>query len=678
MMLAEPPPAIVAPADEAPVIEVVATRSNQAQKIDRRTYRVSDNPQAAQSDTLQLLRGLPAVVVTPDDQLLLLGSGGVTVLVDERPIQGDVTQYLRTLHGSDIERIEIITNPSAQYAANGSGGIINLVLRRKRADGVTGSASLLGSSHGRVEGGATVKIKRGDWGFELQAQSTIGHYAKSRYERLRSFQQPDGSIGAYRAEGDSGTRVATVYLNGKASYDLSPRTTVSLTASGGFNRYRSTSESDYLRVSGDFDSFSERYQSRNRGDFRYVQLDYDHKGKIEGETLKASVSRYTYKNTSRNVGRFDDGGGYTINHDPRQTGIDGKIDWVHPIGKSQILSVGGLFNAGTSDRSVQSTSLAPGGILQFTSDDSFKSREFTAAAYATYQLKFGKLTLLPGLRVERFDRKITSPGRPSATIHRTALFPSFHLDRPFGKDVTFSLSYSRRIDRPDSSQLRPYLIRRGALSFDRGNPDLRDQTNDNFEMNLHYRRKKFDLGLIVYDRETTDLWDYAYVIDADGNSISSPINAGHKSDRGAQVDLSSPLFRRVKGSASFNLFNSVIPLYSLEGSSRFSQLRYTANATIDWQGRESPNRPGDIGQVQLVYDSPSRNFQYRNNDSISLNLSYTRSLSKTLALTASLNGIGSGHSTTRLVAPAVQDRTDNYTRQPDFKLKLVKTFAPKR
>ncbi len=141
-MQADSPVVIVAPGEDTATIEVVASRPDQAQKIDRRIYRVKDNAHAAQSDTLQLLRGLPAVVVTPDDQLLLLGSAGVTVLVDERRVQGDIIQYLRTLHGSDIERIEIITNPSAQFAAQGSGGIINIVLRRKRTDGVSGSATL--------------------------------------------------------------------------------------------------------------------------------------------------------------------------------------------------------------------------------------------------------------------------------------------------------------------------------------------------------------------------------------------------------------------------------------------------------------------------------------------------------------------------------------------------------
>ena len=126
------------------------------------------------------------------------------------------------------------------------------------------------------------------------------------------------------------------------------------------------------------------------------------------------------------------------------------------------------------------------------------------------------------------------------------------------------------------------------------------------------------------------------------------------------------------------MFNSIVPFDTPSGTSRFSQLRYSANATINWQGKDGRKRPGDIGQLQLDYQSPSRSFQYRNSGRVSVNLSYTHNLSKTLGLTASLNGIGSGHSSRSLIAPSIQERYETRTRQPELKLKLVKTFGPKK
>ena len=611
-MQAEPPPptAIVAPADDSAVIEIVGTRSDQAQKIDRRTYRVKDNAQAAQSDTLQLLRGLPAIVITPDDEILLLGSGSVSVLVDERPIQGDTTQYLRTLRGSDIERIEIITNPSAQYAAQGSGGIINIVLRRKRADGVTGTASLLGSSHGRGEGSATVKVKRGKWGFEGQAEATVGRFAPSKFRSVRTIEQPDGTTSINSANGHSSTRFDNVYLNGKMSYEVSPGPACRSAWAAvlpNSNCDPTPITSVWLVISRPSGRTS---AAAGRAIFNSLSSTSTHKGKVDGETLKASLSGYAFNSHSFTSSQYDDGGGFSFDSSDRQKGVDAKIDWVHPIGTTRILSTGAKIEFYSSNRDIQAATLLSDGTLQFMTDDAFTTRDLISAAYATYQMKSGKWTVMPGVRLERFDRLIISPGRPSVTVNRTSLFPSFHLERPLGKKISLTMSYARRTDRPSPSLLRPYLTQRGPLFFERGNPELRDQTTDSYELNLAYRHKNLNLGMILYDRETDDLWDFSFAVDDDGNIVSTAINAGQKSNRGAQIDIGLPLLARVKGTASVNLFHSLVPFDTQSGTARFNQFRYTANATVNWQGKDGPKRPGPIGQLQLEYQSPSRLFQF--------------------------------------------------------------------
>src|SRR5436305_12097267 len=190
-MFSADPPAIaapVAPADQPDVIEVVGTRRDQALKIDRRTYRVQQTPHSEQKDAIQLVRGLPAVTISPDDDINLLGSGNVTIFVDGRKYAGDPKQYLRTLHGSDIERIEIITNPSAQYSAEGTGGIINFVLRHKSGEGTSGTASAQLSSLGRGDADATVKTKHGKWTYEFEAHGSAGSNGRSTYHKLRSVE----------------------------------------------------------------------------------------------------------------------------------------------------------------------------------------------------------------------------------------------------------------------------------------------------------------------------------------------------------------------------------------------------------------------------------------------------------------------------------------------------------
>jgi outer membrane receptor protein involved in Fe transport len=282
---------------------------------------------------------------------------------------------------------------------------------------------------------------------------------------------------------------------------------------------------------------------------------------------------------------------------------------------------------------------------------------------------------MPGLRLERLGRTISSPGRPSAKVTRTSLFPTLHVEHPLNKTLNMTLSYSKRIDRPDLDQLRPYPLVTGSLTIEQGNPRLRDQTTDAYELNLHYRRKSLTAGVILYDRETSGLWNNVYFVNDEGLNVVTPINAGRKSDRGAQFDLTTPLVKRVKGMVSVNLFSSRVPIDPAFGDERATIFRYTANATADWQGRERGRTPGDTAQLQFVYESPSREFQFRRRRYYSVNAAYTRSFSRSLSITANLIGVGPVHFGHQLLAPTVQEEYDKRESLPEFKVKLVKTFG---
>lgn len=683
-MFASQPPAVVQPAttkdksdDQADVIEVVGTRLNQVQKIDRRSYQVKETPHAAQQDTLQLLRGLPAVTIGQDDQINLLGSGNVTILVDGRPIHAlDVGQYLRTLHGSDIERIEIITNPSAEYSAQGTGGIINIVLRKKQKNGVNGSVSAEGSSFGRGEVGGSVKSKQGKWTFELQAQGDDGRRYRNSYHALRTVEPVGG--GAPTANTQDGSRSGGdeyASLNARISYDFDPRTSLSLQSFGGAWRNSNVGDDDYRGLTPDFQSFTEHQTYRNDGSFAGAELAFDHKGTREGETLKASAQIFGNPNVGyrTDIGLSNGGTLATERHDGLLY-ADAQADWQHPIGKKEILSLGAhwilqdnrhhyLF-MGSGDPS-----------LDFSAADSYQGVDNMVSAYATFQQAIGSWTMMPGLRVEQDNRRISSPGLPDVRVDRTDLFPTFHAEHHFGTALDLTLSYSRRIDRPSLDQLHPYPLVTGPLSISEGNPALRDQSTDAWEANLHYHRRKLDFGLILYDRETHGLWSPVYSVNPDGLILSTQINAGNKSDRGAEFDVSMPLLLRIKATASLNLFDSRVPVDAVAGSASAETFRATANSTLEWDGPERKERPGDIAQLQIYYGSPSRAFETRLGGFFVPVLSYTHSVTRKLAITATIQGFAPTRGYSEINSPFLQERTDFRQHLPEFRLKLVKSFG---
>lgn len=683
-MFASQPPATVQPAtngsqpgDQSDVIEVMGTRLDQVQKIDRRSYQVRETPHAAQQDMLQLLRGLPAVTIGQDDQVMLLGSGNVTIMVDGRPIHAlDVAAYLRTLHGSDIERIEIITNPSAQYAAVGTGGIINIVLKKKQHDGVNGSASAEASSFGRGQANASIKSKQGKWTFELQTEGDDGRTYRVTNHMLRSVEPASGAAPTVNTDdyNDSG-RVVSGSINGKISYDLDPRTSLSLHSFGGFWHNRDVEDDDFRGLTPDFRSFSEHQESRGQSSYLGAELALDHKGVREGETLKASLQIFGNPQVDQdNIMTLSDGGALSTRRHDGLLFTEAQADWEHPIGKKEILSLGVHWVQQNADYHYLFTGSGDPS-LDFSAADAFRGVERTASAYATFQQTIGSWTVMPGLRLEQDNRRISDSRQPDVHVGRTDLFPTFHAEHHFGKSVTLTLSYSRRIDRPGMDQLHPYPMVTGPLSIWEGNANLRDQSTDAWEANLHYRHRKLDVGLILYDRETRGLWSPAYSVNTDGITIATLINAGHSMDRGGELDVSTPLFRHVKVTSSVNLFDRRVPIDAVAGSPSDETVQYTTNSTLEWDGPDHGGKPGDVVQLQVQYSSPSRSYEAYSGSFFIPILTATHSFTRKLSLSATVVGFGPLHSRQQIWAPLLQQYGDMRQRFPEFKLKLLKTFG---
>lgn len=670
-MVAVDPPAIVAPApdqNQPDVIEVIGTRSGQAQKIDRRTYAVQENPHSAQKDAVQLLRGLPAVTVTPDGGVMLLGSGDVRIFVNGRPYQGD----LHTLHGSDIERVEIITNPSAQYSTEGSGGIINLVLKHKQGEGLSGSASADVARPGSGTADATIKYKKGKWIYEAEVQGGAGRPRHLPYDRRRSV---EASVGASPTVDDESGRqssgIDSAEANGKVTYEVDSRTSISAKLEGGDYRTSSITTSDFVGLTPDFQSFSARQRRTSAGSFVVGQLDFDHKGAKQGETLTAEINIFGRpKSHGASSAAFSNGGALSTESRNGFFGWSGQLDWQHVMGR-HILSVGGSVSHREASEHYRVAESGPWGAREIDMADQFRGVDDIAAIYATFQQPIGSWTVMPGLRVEGHNLSISSPGLPDIKLDHVQAFPTFHAERRFGKTVDLTVSYSKRIDRAQTDMVRPYREVQDVVTSVQGNPHLKDQSTDAYELNLHYHRKTVDAGLILYDRETSRLWARNYEV-VDGVGIYRTINSGHRRSRGAEFDLGTPIVKRVKLNASVNLFDERTPVDATGGTTTEDSFRYTTNATLEWVGPDRGKIPGDVAQLQWGYNSPTRQFLLRNFASSSLSLSGTHNFSRPLSLTGTISY--TTNTRNRLLAPLV--REDYRLRSPvDFKLKLLKTFG---
>ncbi len=167
---ASPPPAPAAANEEEENDDIVVLAEPGDQiRIDRRTYTLRDDPVAQSTNMFDVLGRIPSVSVAPDGGITLLGADGVQIQINGRPVPGDnLEQVLRGIPGGSVERIEVITNPSAQYAADASGGIINIITRRRFDAGFNGSIQASADSLGGYHFGVSPSYSSGQWAFSGQ------------------------------------------------------------------------------------------------------------------------------------------------------------------------------------------------------------------------------------------------------------------------------------------------------------------------------------------------------------------------------------------------------------------------------------------------------------------------------------------------------------------------------
>ena len=684
------PISISGAAPDAPSVDVNAEQSkaditvrgnhpDMVQKIDRRVYRVPHDAKSGTSELLSLLRGLPAITIGLDDAVSLLGSQGVTILVNNRPPPNG-NLVLRSLHGADIDHIEVLTNPSAENAPDGTGGIINIVLRTNRGSGVSGTVLTQADSFGGFQFDLTHKRRTGPWSFETElAYRDIVRKQTSFSNTL--VIAPTGPSTNYRETGKWGNESHFLMASETIGYALDATTSLGLDAYIGTDRAPATTYSQLTGISGDFPSFDQRGVKHDRSTTGSFNLSVKKDGARKGESLKFSLGYNLDRSPSTQIETIDYVSpgrpvAYQFIDNSREDDFNLKLDVTHSIGAGEILSFG-VSDTLAQHRSNQSfdnaasiASLGPG------YQDMIVGTRNVAAAYVSFQQPIGKWTMLPAMRVEAENFRGSPAALPSFRVSAVSLFPSVHLSRGLGKYLDVNLSYARRTDRPQIDQLDPFRILTTTTSARIGNPGLSNQTTDAYETNFAFTRGSLVASMILYDRETSKLWSSLYSGSSSGVITTQQINSGHKSDRGAEFDIDTPVRHRLKLTTSLNLFDSCVPVDDGEGLRQENELRYTGNATVDWKlPSANGNDVGDL-QAQLTYESARHLYQTSYKAQLSGNLTLTCPVTKTVAAVLEVeNAFGTRRTRQSLDTGQTRQTLEQQVPGPRFKIKLVRNFG---
>lgn len=491
-------------ANELAQVTITARRPPIEVKADKTVLNVEGTVNSTGLNALELLRKAPGVVVDNNENINVKGKNAVRVMIDGRevPLDGkDLSALLKGTQAADIANIEIISNPSAKYDAAGNAGIINIRLKKNKALGTNGNFGLEGIYGETLKGGANVSLNHrgkkvnlfgnangnyGDWhNYQNFNREQNGHFYTQENKEIW-----ESRYAGYRAGADwylNSKHTVGVLVNGSVNpgnWNTNGFTNIGKLNTGGQidTLLRATNQVDSKRsnLNGNFNyRFADTTGHSLNFDFDYGTFD------IQGSSYQPNLyytpdgsellrQRIYRNNTPTQIDIF------TVKSDYEQRLLKGTLGLGFKVADVKTDNTFDFFNVVNGETQ-----------LDENVSNRFIYKERTSAAYVNYNRMFGKkLNVQAGLRMENtdYEGQLLSAKKDTVnTNNYTEFFPSAALTYTFNKKMGLNATYSRRIDRPSYQDLNPFENKLDELTFQRGNPMLRPQFTNSFEISPTYQ-----------------------------------------------------------------------------------------------------------------------------------------------------------------------------------------------
>ena len=519
-----PPLVLKASATALQQVTVTAQKPFIERRPDRTIVNVESSILATGSSALEVLERAPGVVVSQNDALSLRGRSGVIVMIDGKPSPlagADLSNFLRALPSSSIERIELITNPSAKYDAAGNAGIIDIRMKKDKNLGTNGAFSINYGQGVYPKSGAGLNLNHRNKKVNIFGNYNYNFRKGMNDLRLyREFFNGTQRTGAYKQRNFMTIPNNLHLVRAGADFFPNKKTVLGVVASGTFNHFNRNAQNTSAvegETRGETASFfGTSNRSRDRwysyalnGNFKRTLTD-------KGRELSADldVAHYWNKTEQNFVTRYTKLSGEPLLPDYLLFGdLQGdlkirsiKADYTHPLPNKAKLEAGlkaSIVDADNDlqffDRSVPGTS-----VYDSTISNHFIYQENINAVYANYSRDWEKLSVQAGLRVENTRAKGEQLvyGEPFDRNY-TNLFPSVFLTYKFSEKYESGLNMSRRLDRPSYRQLNPFKSFLDPSTYSSGNPYLNPQFTWSFEWNHTFWQKLN--ATLAYSRTTDNI-----------------------------------------------------------------------------------------------------------------------------------------------------------------------------
>ncbi len=549
-------------------VEVVAEKRQVVYKLDKKVVEASSNLMGSSGSAVDILENTPSIRVNAEGEVTFRGSSGFSVYVDGKPSVFSGTQALEQVPALQIENIEIITTPSAKHDTEGDVGIINIITKKNSMEGFSGMVNLSGNTwlSRRVDFLLNHQKNRSRLYFGGQWSDK---FSKNDLKQETTTIYDDQTI-ALNSEGPHKGNMFNYSLKGGWGIELH-NTTIEIDAEGGHGGRMYEKDLMYTETHTikDQNPVSNLYKNKNdfenSEDFGLGSFLVEHRFNETGHELSASgyykyggnSLEYSFNDLNDMQGNRQKGVRY-YEAEYRKT-LRGNVDYLLPLGNKGKLETGYQYSSYLEDGDYELEWWNPETAHFEKQSDAYNTFFFKEALNTVYAVLSGgwkELEAQAGLRGEHTHMELKSsiPGA-SRLENRFEIFPSVHVGYNFPHNQKLLLAYSYRTTRPQLWFMEPYLTYNDFYSAVIGNPDIRPEYINSFEMNYRKIFGENTVSATTFHRSRKDKIERLRVPFEAGVTLDSMANVGRDYSTGLELSITLRPIRKWNTTVNGNVYH---------------------------------------------------------------------------------------------------------------------------
>ena len=628
-------------------IEVIAEKSTVEIRLDKKIYNVGKDMTVKGGTASDVLDNVPSVTVDADGVVSLRGNESVRILINGKPsglVGLNDTEALRQFPAEVIKQVEVITSPSARYDAEGTAGIINIILRQDKAYGFNGSVTAntgIPTTFG-FSTNLNYRLKKVNFFVNIgysNRNSPGNSYTFTEYfspnvtnpflEEIRKFERNRKNLNTNFGLEYFITERSSI--TGSFLFRNSDRNTYVTNNSNEFNEDMILQKTN-LRIEDEdeldkVNQFSLNFTQNFKKNGHKLTFDFQYQDNSDHEK-SLITNEETYPNEFDQLSE-------KVDADEKQEEFLIQGDYILPIGENQQFEAGfrSNLNDQTTDYKFYNEDLNGNFVLNDSVSNVFIYDENIHAIYSQYGNKFGKFSTLFGLRMEISDIVINSKSAIDEDLRSTKkysnFFPTVNIAYEFSENQNITLGYNRRIRRPRSRFINPFPSQSSKTNIFQGNPFLDPSISNGLDLGYYKRWPKLTFNTSIYYNHATDV--FQFISEDTGETTDdgipiirrTPINLSTNDRYGFEFALNYTPIKGWRFNGSFNIYNSTTEGfydgidYGSNDTSWFTRLsaKVVLPAKVDWQ-------------TTFMYRGPRENSQSKRDGSFTTNLAFSKDILK--------------------------------------------------